>query len=291
MANAFAAAVAYITQKLDEGYKLDSLSGDLNIAPAWIKEGAAAGEFKLPKITLVGLGTVTGGIMPVGDVTQEWVTYSYAYKRGRTLQATVTDIMEAARIAQMAMLSKMYMRSHVIPEVDAIRFSRFYAGTNAAHKASTAITNSAEAIAATNAGLVAIAEAEAIVGRCIGYATPEILDLLDSAAVTEKKARFLTRLAKVVEVPSGRWSTAVSLDAGASSAAGGFTMTGDDIQFAVIDPEAVFCDTKHSVDRFFPAEVNQMGDLDRWDYYAYHDAWVLSEKDKGLYFHTEAAVS
>lgn len=291
MANSLAAAVAYITSKLDEGYKLDSLSGDLNIAPAWIRQADTAGEFKLPKITQVGLGTVAGGIMPVGDTTQEWITYSYAYKRGRTLQVSVDDRDEAARVAMMAMLSQKYMRDHVIPEVDAIRFAKLFAGTNAAHKATTAISSSADAIAATNAGLVAIAEAEAVVGRCIGYATPEILDLLDSAAASEKKARFLTRLSKVVEVPSGRWSTAVTLDEGATSGAGGFALSGDDIQFAIVDPEAVFANTKHNVDRFFPAEVNQTGDLDRWDYYAYHDAWVLSEKDHGCYFHTEAAVS
>lgn len=287
MANAFAAAVAYITQKLDEGYKLDSLSADLNVAPSWIQPTQTAGEFKLPKITMVGLGDVVGGIMPVGDVTQEWVTYSYAYKRGRTLQTVVTDVDEAARVASMAMLSQKYMRDHVIPEADAIRFAKMFAGAHASHKVVGALSTSAAAIAATNAAIVAISEAEARVDRCIGYATPEVLDLLDSAASTEKKARFLTRLAKVVEVPSSRWSTTIATNAGATSSAGGFTKTGGEINFMIVDPEAVFADTKHLVDRFFPAEVNQTGDLDRFDYYAYHDAWVLSEKSKGVYVHAE----
>lgn len=291
MANSLTAAVAHITAKLDEGYKLDSLTADVSTAPQWITPAQSAGEFKLPKFTMVGLGTVAGGIMPVGDVTQEWVTYQYTYKRGRTLQVSVTDKDDAARVAQIAMLSRKYMRDHVIPEADAVKFAQFYAGADASHKIQADIATSAEAIAATNAGIVAIAEAESVVDRCIGYATPEMLDLLDSAAPTEKKARFLTRLAKVVEVPSSRWSTTLAVDAGATSAAGGFTLTGDDINFMIVDPEAVFSDTKHRVDRFFPAEVNQTGDLDRWDYYAYHDAWVLSEKDKGVYIHYAATVS
>lgn len=291
MSNSLTAAVAHITAKLDEGYRREALTNDINIAPAWIRPADNAGEFKLPKITLVGLGTVAGGIMPVGDVTQEWVTYSYAYKRGRTLQVAVTDKDEAARIATMALLSQKYMRDHVIPEVDAIRFAKLYAGANAAHKVAATLSDSASVIAATNAALVAIANAESVVDRCIGYFTPAMLDLLENAASTEKKARVLTRLAKIVEVPTGRFNTAVTIDAGATSNAGGFTCTGSDINFMIVDPEAVFADTKHSVDRFFPAEVNQTGDLDRWDYYAYHDAWVLSEKDKGVYVHYDPATS
>lgn len=290
MADTFEAAVAYITDKLDEGYKRESLSGPINISPAWIRPADAAGEFKLPKFTFVGLGNVVGGIMPEGDVSQDWVTYAYTYKRGRTLQVVVTDRDEAARVGQMALLSRKYMRDHVIPEADAIRFARLATGAHASHKVQADLSSSTEAIAATNAGLVAIADAEAIVDRCIGFATPEVLDLLDAAAVSEKKARFLTRLAKVVEVPSGRWNTAVTVDAGATRSAGGFTSTGDGINFMIVDPEAVFADTKHLVTRFFPAEVNQTGDLDRWDYYAYHDAWVLSEKTKGVYVHRAASV-
>ena len=279
----FEAAVAYIGTKLEAGYKLGALTGDLNINPAFVRAGDNAGEFKLPRITMPGLGDVVGGIMPVGDVSQDWVTYEYLNKRGRTLQTVVTDVDEAGRVAQIAMLSKAFMERHVIPEADALRFAKFVAGAAAANRVAVTINSSATAIAATNADLVKIANGEAAVDRCIGYATPEVLDLLDSAASTEKKARFLTRLAKVVEVPSGRWSTEVTKNAGATASAGGFTLTGEEIAFMVVDPEAVFADTKHTVNRFFPAEVNQAGDLDRWDYYAYHDAWVFAEKSKGVY--------
>lgn len=291
MANSLAAALAYLNKKLDMEYKAAAKSSGMDINPVFVRPADVAGTFYLPKLSMVGLGNVVGGVFPEGDVTQTWGAYTYQYDRGRKLQSESVAADEAGAVASIANISAEFLRMHVIPELDAIRFARVATGAHASNKVQADITTSTAAIAATNAALVALANAEADMDNLLFYATPDILDLLDSAASTEKKARILSR-ATVVEVPQGRFNTAVTVNAGSTTSAGGFTCTGDDLNFVLMDKGASFADAKHVIQRFFPAtgeNANQDADADRVDYRVVHDCWVFENKTTGIYAHRAAA--
>lgn len=290
MADSLAAALAYLNGKLDKEYKAAAKSSGMDINPAFVRAGDVAGTFYIPKVSMPGLGNVTGGVFPDADVTQTWDSYTYAYDRGRKIQVEPVAVDEAGQIAEIAVLAVEYMRMHVIPELDALRFSRVATGAHADHKVAADLTTSAQAIAATNAALVAMANAEAEMENLLFWATPDILDLLDSAASTEKKARILSRVTPI-EVPQARFNTETTVNAGATASAGGFTTTGDDLNFLLMEKTASFADAKHVAERYFSPQVNQAGDLARWDYRIVHDCWVFTNKTKGIYAHRAAAVS
>lgn len=290
MADSLAAALAYLNTKLDKEYKAAAKSQGMDINPAWVRPADVAGTFYLPKLSMPGLGNVVGGVFPDGDVTQTWGAYTYAYDRGRKIEIETVAKDEAGQVAEIAVVAAEYMRMHVIPELDAVRFARVATGAAAGNVVSADLTTSAGAIAATNAALVALANLEVDMDDLLFYATPDILDLLDSAASTEKKARILSRVTPV-EVPQGRFNTTVTTNAGATGSAGGWTATGDDINFLLMDKNAAFADAKHVAERFFNAQVNQSGDLARWDYRIVHDCWVFENKTNGIYVHTAPGLS
>lgn len=285
MANSLAAALAYLNTKLDKSYKAGAKTSGLDINPAWVRAADRAGTFYIPKVTMPGLGNVVGGVFPAGDVTQTWDAYTYEFDRGRKIEVETVSKDEAGQVAEIAVLAAEYLRTNVIPELDAIRFSRCYAGAVAASNVvAAAITTSAEAIAATNAALVDVANAEVDMEQAHFFAVPDILDLLENAAYTEKKARILSRVMPI-EVPQARFNSHITTDAGTTGSAGGFTATGYELDFMLMDKNACFADAKHVAERFFPANINQAGDLTRWDYRVVHDCWVFANKTAGIYAH------
>ena len=89
---------------------------------------------------------------------------------------------------------------------------------------------------------------------------------------------------QVITVPSGRFNTAVTINAPTTSAAaGGYTATGDAINYMIVHPSAVLQVVKHQIPRIFSPEVNQEADAWKFDYRVYHDCWVKAKKTNGIY--------
>lgn len=288
MANSIAAALKYLNGKLDKAYKAGAKSSVLDVNPAFVREADIAGTFYIPNLSMPGLGNVTAGAMPVGDVTQAWVAYTYTQDRGRKLVLETVENMEGAMVA-LANMADEYMRMHVIPEIDAYRFETL-ARASGVQAATGAISTSAEAIAATNTALKALVDAEADMENLICFHSAEMGDLLDSAASTEKKARILSR-ATMVEVPAGRFNADITINAGSSASTGGFTTPGSPLNFILMDKGAAFADAKHVSTRMFTPETYQAADAYAWDYRIVHDAWVYTKRANGVYVHTDATIS
>jgi hypothetical protein len=103
--------------------------------------------------------------------------------------------------------------------------------------------------------------------------------------------RRLTSLDNVtiMPIPQTRFSTAVTLDAGATADAGGFTASGEDVNFMLVHPSAVLQTKKHDNLKIFDPDTNQ--DADGWkiQYRLYHDAFVYENKVDGIYLHAKAS--
>ena len=91
----------------------------------------------------------------------------------------------------------------------------------------------------------------------------------------------------VVPVPQSRFYTAVTLNAGATSDAGGFAKgaTAKDLNFLIVHPSAVLQPVKLNQVKYFSPDVNQISDGHLWQYRLYHDAFVYDNRANGIYRH------
>lgn len=97
---------------------------------------------------------------------------------------------------------------------------------------------------------------------------------------------------QIIRVPKARFNTAVTLNAPtATDGAGGFSATGNDINFMIVHPSAVLQVMKHYVPRLFSPEQNIEADAYRLNVRYCGDTFVMDNKKKGIYVHSKAAAS
>jgi hypothetical protein len=221
MANTIALRKAYATM-LDEVYKLASLTAVLDGPNELVKEGANANEILIPKMTMSGLANYnkqTGYV--AGDVTLEYETKKCTYDRGRMFTVDAMDNIESAGVA-FGRLSGEFLRTQVVPELDAWRLSSYAGYAPSTNKVAEAIADAKAGIAAIRKGKTVIKNAEAKPETCYLYISAQLKGDIEDLDTTASK-KVLDGWAGVIEVPEGRFYDKVTLTA---SGAGGFTTTG-----------------------------------------------------------------
>ena len=291
------ALVTMFLRMVDAQYKLQSKTAALDAlveTPSFLN----ANEVKVMKLSTVGLGNysrTTG--YPAGDITAAWETMQLSIERGRAFTLDRMDNEESLGLV-LGNLIKEWMRVHVAPELDAIRFANYAADAGNVVGSPTTLSAAADVLAAIDAGNLALSEDEVPEeGRKL-YITHTLYELLKGAmtrtwgndAVLNRAVKFL-ETTEIVPVPQARFYTEVTLNAGASSDAGGFTKTsstGKDINFMIIHPPAVCQPIKLNQVKYFNPDVNQLSDGHLWQYRLYHDAFVYDNKVNGIYLHKKA---
>ena len=136
MANNIALAKTFVPI-LDEIYKLASLTSKLDGAAELARQGANANELIVPMLSMQGLGDYSRNDGYVkGDVTMTNETVKCNYDRGRKFYVDALDNEETAKLA-FSRLSGEFIRTKVVPELDAFRFAS-YAGKSGISKATAA---------------------------------------------------------------------------------------------------------------------------------------------------------
>ncbi len=285
MANTIALRKAYSTM-LDEVYKLASLTAVLDGPNELVREGANANEILIPKMTMSGLANYnkqTGYV--AGDVTLEYETKKCTYDRGRMFTVDAVDNIESAGVA-FGRLSGEFLRTKVVPELDAWRLAAYAGYAPAANKVAAAIADGKAGIAAIRAGKTAIKNVEAKTETCYLFISATLKGMIDDLDTTASK-KAMEEWAGVIEVPSGRFFDKVTLTA---SGEGGFTTTGGKaIDFLIVDKNAVIQNQKHTVSKIITPEQNQ--DADAWKF-GYRTVGIAEAKDNkkvAIYAHTAAA--
>lgn len=283
---------------IDEIYKLEAKSSILEVPSELVQETQEANTFKIAKMSMIGLGNYskTNGY-PAGDVTLEWETHTFANDRGRRFSVDRMDDIESFGLVAGRMVGQ-YIREYVIPEVDAYRFAKI--ATKAGNKATAATLSADTAKGALDTAIVTLQEKEVDDSRLIIFMTPTVAQYL-SDNITRTTLNGEGAINNVIEsyngiqivrVPQTRFYTGITLDAGATSSAGGFTKTattGADINFIVMDRSASFNVTKSNVAKLFTPDENQSKDAWQFDYRMYHDSFVFDNKATGIYLHAKAA--
>lgn len=283
---------------LDEVYKNAAKTSVLDGDNTLVQMGANANEIIIPKISMDGLADYSrnGGYVN-GDVTLTNETVKFNYDRGRAFSVDSMDNEETAGVA-FGKLSSEFIRTKVVPEMDAFRFAS-YAGTTGISKATAAtLSDGAAVITALRTATTKMDEDEVPMEDRHLFITPTLYGLIQDLDTT-KSREVMNRFADVTLVPQSRFYTAIDLydgvtdnsgSSGANEKPGGYVKAsaGKDINFMIIHKPAVIQYTKHTVSKVITPEENQMADAYKFPYRAYGLADVYENKVSGIYLHNKA---
>lgn len=291
MANSITLFKKYI-DLLDEVYKQSSMTSMLDGDTSLVRAGANTNEIIIPKISMDGLADYSRNSGYVkGDVTLTNETVKFNYDRGRKFSVDNMDNEETAGLA-FGKLSSEFIRTKVVPEMDAFRFAT-YAGTEGISKATAAtLADGTAVLAALVAAQSKMDEDEVPYENRILFITPTLYNMVN-AVDTNKSKEVLSSFSKIQKVPQTRFYTTIDLLDGTSDneLAGGYkknATSGKDINFMVIHKDALMQYPKHTVNKVVSPEENQTDDGWMFFYRAYGLADVYENKTAGIYLHNKA---
>lgn len=288
---------------LDEVYKNASLTGDLDGAAELARQGANANELIIPMLSMQGLGDYSRNSGYVdGDVTLTNETVKCNFDRGRMFMVDTMDNLETAGIA-FGRLAGEFIRTKVVPELDAFRFA-CYAGKTGISKVSAGATlSTGEAVLkAIRAANDRMDEDEVPQEGRYLYITPTLLGMVQDLDTT-KSREVLQNFAKLVKVPQTRFYTAIQQKSGKltttgsgetastnDETAGGYVKAADakDINFMIIHKPAVIQFPKHVAPKIITPDQNQTADAYKFGYRNVGIADIYQNKLAGVYLHHKA---
>ena len=280
MANSIALFKKYVPL-LDEVYKNASLTAVLDSDSSLFQAGANANEIVVPKLEMQGLAAYSRNSgYTQGDVTLTHETKQFNYERGRMFNVDAMDNEETAGVA-FGRLAGEFIRTKVVPEVDAVRFAQ-YAGTANIGTASANISTGGW-YAAVSAAMAAMDDAEVPAEDRHLFITPAGLKDIEDMDTTKSKA-CLASFASIKKVPQSRFYSKVAL---AASGAGGYSRheDGKNINFLIVAKSAVLQTVKHEAPKVITPEMNQDADAWKFGYRIYGLNDVYENKVAGIYAH------
>lgn len=284
MANSITLVKKYV-DKLDDVYKLASLTDVLESDASTVRQGTNTNEIVIPKIDMDGLADYSrsGGYVD-GDDKLTWETVKFDYDRGRAFSVDAMDNEETIGIS-FGMLSSRFVRNKVVPEMDAYRFAK-YAGKSGITVKSEALTTGDGVCSAITTANNVLDEAEVDSENRILFITPTLHNAI-IALDTYKSKAMLEGFSAVVKVPQTRFYTAIDLLDGTTEGEeiGGYkkATAGKNINFMIIEKSAVLQFTKHVVNKVIAPEDNQTADAWKFFYRAYGLTDVYENRVKGIY--------
>lgn len=289
MANNIQLAKTY-TNLLDEVYQQNALTAVLESDASLARAGANANEIVIPKISMDGLADYSRNSGYVnGDVNLTWETVKFNYERGRAFTVDDMDNEETQNLA-FGRLAGEFIRTKVIPELDAFRFAT-YAATTGAGAATGTLATGADVISALRVATSAMDEAEVPMENRYLFITPTLYGLIQDMDST-KSREVLSRFASVTQVPQTRFYTAIELLDGKTGGEekGGYIKAegATELNFEIIHKPATLQFTKHAVPKIIPPMQNQDADAWKYGYRNYGLCDTYENKAAGIYVHKKA---
>ena len=289
MANNIQLAKIY-TNLLDEVYQQNALTAVLESDASLARAGANANEIVIPKISMDGLADYSRNSGYVnGDVNLTWETVKFNYERGRAFTVDDMDNEETQNIA-FGRLAGEFIRTKVVPELDAFRFAT-YAATTGAGTATGTLATGADVIAALRVATSAMDEAEVPIENRYLFITPTLYGLIQDMDST-KSREVLSRFASVTQVPQTRFYSAIELLDGKTGGEekGGYKKAdgGVELNFEIIHKPATLQFTKHAVPKIISPAQNQDADAWKYGYRNYGLCDTYENKAAGIYVHKKA---
>ena len=282
---------------LDEIYKKESLTSALDAANSDIRF-VGGNKVDLFKLSMDGLGDYSrnGGYVD-GDATGTWETLTLTCDRGRRFMVDQMDNEETMGLAFGRLMGE-FLRTQVIPEVDAYRFAKLAAAAPVAQTVSANITpGTTDVVAALDTAEEKMADNEVPREGSLLFVSENAYKGLKANIVRTTFnaeggiARYIETYdgMPVIRVPKTRFYSAIDLYDGTTSGeeAGGYVAASGakNINFMIVHPSAVRSIIKHNVSNVISPEANQTHDGWLLKYRVYHDLFVLANKANGIYLH------
>ena len=272
---------------LDEVYKNSALTSALDGASELARQGANANELIIPKMSMDGLASYSrnGGYVG-GDVTMTNETVACNFDRGRMFSIDNLDNVETAGLAY-GRLSAEFIRTKVVPELDAFRFAKYAGASDISTVAGAALSTGDAVVSAIRAAVNKLNEDEVpLEGRYL-FITPTLYGLIQDLDTTKSK-QVLEGLT-VVQIPQTRFYTSITQNDGTSEGqtSGGYIKAADgkNINFMIIQKDAVIQFDKHVAPKVITPEQNQDSDAWKFGYRNVSIADVYDNKVAGVYLH------
>lgn len=290
---------------LDAQYKVESRSAVLDIAPEFVQMTRDAKKVKIAKMRVDGLADYSrANGFTAGSADLTWEEHEFTQDRGRAIQIDDMDNEETFGMA-FGRLAGEFQRTHVIPEIDAYRFAKYYeaAGTH------REFTVTAGAILTLIDDLDADMDDNEVPeeGRVL-FVSPAVYKLMINDPALEKHISVEDVMDKtvnkkfyyydghlIIKVPSTRFYSEIETLDGTTvgEEIGGYKPATDAKALGVlmVQRDAVIQLAKRNIARVWAPTrdqaagtdgVNPNADAWKFDYRIYHDAWVLENKVMGI---------
>ena len=291
-ANSIAYAQKYLPL-LDEAYKADSKTAILDTLSDYV-QFTGANTVNIFNLNPVGMSNYdrNAGFVP-GDVTGTWQPYVLETDRGRSYQVDFLDNDQAMGLVVPNLLATVE-RQHIIPEVDAYRFAQYAGGAAASNVVTETLSAGAATVASIDLATATLDDAEVPYEGRILFVNPTTYRFLKGGITRmvmnrDRDVDYNVEMyndMRVITVPTGRFQTAITLNAPTtSSGAGGFTPASgaSAINYMIVHPSAILQVMAHYAPRIFNPEQNIEADAWRVQPRFAHGAWVKAHKDNGIY--------
>lgn len=287
MANSIELFKKNAPELLDKVYQSVSTTADFDIDGALVRAGANANEIVVPKLDMDGLADYDRNSgYTEGDVNLTNETVQFNYERGRKLQTDVIDNEETGGVI-MANLSSEFVRTKVVPEVDAVRYATYSSMENITDVAPSGITY--------ETGEEVLNAISNVMAKMTDDEVPEEGRYLRITSSLYNAAKFVARntnndildsFVNIKTVPQKRFQTSVELLDGKTSGEekGGIKVAegSKDINFMIIHKPALLQYTKHEKMKVFSPEQDQDGDRYKMLYRLYGLNDVYENKRAGI---------
>lgn len=263
------------------GAKTSILDGDISLT----KAGANANSILIPKMTLDGLSDYgrNGSGYDNGSTKLEFQEKKFNYDRGQKFAVDAMDDEETVGLA-FGQLSGEFVRTKVVPEVDAFRFSTYH--SKAANKKTEVLSTGKAVVEALRAAANTMDEKEVDTENRILFITPTLKGLIEDLDTTASKL-VLNRFSTIIPVPQSRMFTDIEL------AKHGYKSksSSKNINFIAIQKQAILQYVKHLVNKHISPELNQTSDDWLFFFRSYQLCEALDNKLNGIYASVSSAPS
>lgn len=272
---------------LDEIYKLEAKTNVLDGANELVRQGANANELVIPKISMDGLADYSRSSGYVnGSVDFNFETVVCNFDRGRMFTVDVMDNIETMGMV-FGKLSSEFVRTKVIPELDAFRMAKYASLANISAADAADLTTGAAVISALRVATTKMNNDEVPEANRILFIETGLKGLVDDLD-TNKSKEVLKKFSQIIEMPQNRFYTAIKqLKGTTGEEAGGYTRAegANNINFLVVEKSAAIQFAKRVNSKIITPEQNQDADAYKYGYRQVAIADAYENKRAGIYLH------
>lgn len=299
------AYAAQLQTKLDEKAVVGLTSGWMDANASQVQYNGG-NKVRMPEMEVTGLKDYDRDKgYPEGSVTLTFKDYEMGMDRGTSFQLDAMDVNETNFIANATTVTSKFQREHVLPEIDAYRYSKLYALLKESGK-------NTEYTAAPDTVYDALMDDIARVRDVVGDEIPLMVSIRQSAlSMLEKHDKFTkilnlsdfeagvikTRIKQIDNnffrpVPTSRMKTAYVFADGktAGEESGGFKAAdgAKNVNWIIMPQSAPIAVTKQDKMKIYDPDTYQKADAWFIGYRRYHEVWLPESRFERCWTNAEA---